>query len=190
MPKLSIFVLALVVFGLFLAAVTLFAYLTQAANIQIIPLQSLYETLDRVWGIGRAVVFLFVALIASIVAFFYRRELAGLSPRWLGGMFLFSTIGMVLGLLVHYEYACCDTPWIYYFGFPFSWAYGFAYSLDYQPISRLSNYLNQILSQLEWHMLPWNLFVNYLFWVALGFVIFSIASPPGRHRRPGSSRSA
>ena len=174
MQKPYVLVIAMLLTGLILAFVGMLVYLTQAANVQVIAFQGLYWISDRVWGIGRAILYLFVTVVASAIAIIHFRELGSkLNSRWIGGILLFSTCGLLFGLVVHYANACCDSPVIFYFGFPLSWMRGVTSSWHFLPNSGM-NYLIQNFADLKWLVIPWNLFANFVFWFNLGFMFFAI----------------
>ena len=176
MPKRYLMIMAILLIGLIVALVNMLVHLTQTASVQVVFFQSLYMISDRVWGIGRAVVSLFVAIVASAIAIVFCRELnSKLNSRWVGGILLVSICGLLLGLIVHYAYACCDTPIIYYLGFPVSWLRGVTSSWRSLPTSAIS-YLIQNLNTMKWHILIWHLLVNVLFWFNVGFILFAMGN--------------
>jgi len=174
MPKRYILVVFLMLMGLFVALVNILVHLTQVANIQVIFFQSLYWISDQVWGLGRAIIILLVATAASAIAIVYYRELNNkLNTKWFGGILLFSIFGLILGLIVHYAYACCDTPIIFYLGFPLSWMRGVTSFWRSLPTSA-SSYLIHYFRLLSWHLVLWHLFADFLFWFDIGFILFAI----------------
>jgi len=74
---------------------------------------------------------------------------------------------------------CCEPTFAFHFGFPFSFLLGiigFEYS-----VQQFSNYgLFEVLSNSElrilWRVLPYQLFLNVLFWTNIVFVLLSLAS--------------
>jgi hypothetical protein len=166
--------IVLLLSGLILALTSLLVHLTQAVNIQVIAFQGLYLISDRVWGIGRASIYVFVTAIASAIAIIYYRELSSqMNSRRFGGIFLFSICCLFFGVFVHYAKACCDSPVIFYFGFPLSWLRGVTSSWHLLPDSGI-NYLIQNFNDLNWQVIPWNFFANFVFWLNLGFMFFAV----------------
>jgi hypothetical protein len=173
-PKPYISVIVLLLAGLIFAFAGMLVQLTEAANIQVIAFRDLYSISDQVWGIWRAFIYLLVTAVASVIAIKYYRELSGqLNSRRIGGIFLFSICGLFFGLVVHYAKACCDSPVIFYFGFPLNWVRGITRSWHYLPNSAI-NYLIQNFYDLNWRIVPWNFFANVIFWLNLGFIFFVI----------------
>lgn len=129
------------------------------------------------WGIGRVVVYFLVTSAASVFAISRHRELRGrLNTRWLSCMILFSVSGLLLGMVVFYASACCDTPIVFNFGFPLSWINGITSSWHSLP-SSTNDYLIKNFSNFKWNMVPWNLVANVVFWFNVSFLLFAIRKP-------------
>lgn len=174
MSKQYFCVAILSVVSLILALIYLLAYMTQTVNVQVVVIQSFYRILDHVAGIGRVIACLLVAFVTAVLAIVFNRELGyQLSTRSLGYIFLFTTGGVILGLLVYYAYVCCDSPVIFYFGFPLSWMRGVTNSWNFLP-SPSAIYIIQNLSDFRWNLVIWNFFASFLFWFNAGFILFAI----------------
>ena len=174
MTKRYLFIAVLLAANLILALIYTLVYFTHRANILIVVFQSLYWSLDRVAGIVRAIVYLLVASVTTTLAFgFHRHFEKKLNTRWLVYILLFSTGGVLLGLLVHYADVCCDSPVIFYFGFPLSWMRGVTNSWNLLPTSP-TIYLIQNFGAFKWNLVLWNLFASLLFWFNAGFILFAI----------------
>lgn len=177
MPRGYILFIAISLIGVLFALLGLLVYFSQAVGIQIINLQSFYWNLDRVWGIERVVVYFLVAFAASMFAIFRHRELRGrLNTRWLNYMILFSVSGLLLGLVVFYASACCDSPIVFYFGFPLSWIHGITSSWHSLP-SSTNDYLIKNFSNFKWNMVPWNLIANVIFWFNVSLLLLANRKP-------------
>ncbi len=98
MPKRYVLVAALSFIGMLVALVGLLVYFTQAVGVQIIFLQSLYWNLDRVWGLGRIIIYFLVVFTASVSAIFRYRKLSDrLNSMLLSYLILFSVSGLLFG---------------------------------------------------------------------------------------------
>jgi hypothetical protein len=74
---------------------------------------------------------------------------------------------------------CCESPFTFYFGFPFSFMLGIA-GFDYS-IQQYGHFnLLQVLSDrgltIAWKFLPYRFFLNLLFWSNIVFLFLSLAS--------------
>lgn len=73
---------------------------------------------------------------------------------------------------------CCEHPLSFYFGFPFSYLLGIG-SFIYSEMQPYENYgiLKIIASsepQVHWGFLPYEFFLNFLFWSNIIFVLFGL----------------
>jgi hypothetical protein len=160
--------------SLILALIYTLVFLTQDMNIQIVVLQGLYWSLDRTSGNVRLISYLLIALANTLLAFGFHQQLKSkMSTRWIEYVLLFSISGVILGLLIQYAYVCCDSPVIFYFGFPLSWLRGVTNSWNFLPAAPIS-YLIQNYSDFKWNITLWNLFVSFSFWFNIGFILFAI----------------
>lgn len=175
MPKLYTLVFLLLFIGFIFALLSAFVYLTRAANIQSVIFQNFYWSSDRAVGIGGVLVYLFVTFVSGTIAMILHRKLSSeMNIRWLGGVLLISLCGLLIGLVIHHVDACCDTPVIYYFGFPLSFVRGVTSSWHSLPYSE-TIYLVRNFENLRWLLAPWNFIINFVFWFNVGFILFSIS---------------
>jgi hypothetical protein len=170
---LSILVL-LSIISLLIALLIILLYLTQAANIQVIPLQRLYWSLDKAWGWGRAIANLLIAVAAiSMSVFILKRAIIRLEIRAILTILIVTFGGLLFGSVINYTYACCEMPVMHYFGFPFSWWRGIAGSSNIQSPIIVS--LLQNSDQFQPRILLWGLITDLLFWLNIGLLYLTFS---------------
>lgn len=159
--------------SILLALLILVLNLTQASNIQIIPLQRLYWTLDKSGGMGRSITNISVILVASVCAIYSSRKINIIQNiREFGFLLFLSVLGLTLGLAYHYAYACCESPVLIYLGFPFSWLQGVTRS-GHQLTSPVFEYLFTQSDQITWKVILWGWIKDVIFWLNVGLLFLS-----------------
>lgn len=167
--------------GLFLAVLILIATLTEAAMIQIVFIQPLYWALDHSWMLGRATVNILIALAASSVTLSRIRLSIKTGTRMPSDNPLESwttipliAFSLLLSSVIHYQYKCCDTPWILHLGFPLSWVY---IPVDgiLQAASR-AGFLLQQVTHGKGFINEWGLITDLFFWFNIASLLCFIRS--------------
>lgn len=151
-------ILSIVCLGL--AILVLIIPLTEMSNIQVPALKPLYSTLDKSWLLVRSLFFLIVSITGFLWLFRSRRSTKAIGTiRYLS----FTIIGSIVSLAVFYGYSCCDSPVVFYMGFPFSWLRGITPAQHYLPLPAFE-YLTANVLHIDWEIKLVGLVLDILFW--------------------------
>jgi hypothetical protein len=131
---------------------------------------------------GKSLLYFGAAIISILVAWSFtsKRRLHIFLPS-LKPVLLFAAFPTLTSILTtHYLSVlgwCCESPFTFYFGFPFSFLRGVG-GPDYSLMSQYSNYsffavLRASELQISWQFLPYPIFLNALFWSNMIFSFLS-----------------
>jgi len=150
---------------------------------------------ERVW------LFCGVAVVGAIVAgiFHLRKQLMVYLPSFISVLCL-AVIPLIAGAgFSHYfSFAgwCCETPYGFFFGFPFSFLFGMA-GFDRSLIQYSGLGFFEILKipglAIGWELLLYGFFLDFLFWSCIIFILLTLATYPilrGKtgHKSPNTLR--
>ncbi|MEN4013809.1 MAG: hypothetical protein ROW48_17365 [Bellilinea sp.] len=149
------------IISLGLAFIMLLIPITETNSAQVIMLQPLYSILDKSWLLFRSLVFFLFSIAAIIVLSRNAQTL-----RINGTLRYFVVIGvpgLLASLVIFYGFSCCDSPVVFFMGFPFSWLRGITPAQHYLPLPAFQ-YLMMNFSQFNWDIEAFSLITNILFW--------------------------
>jgi hypothetical protein len=133
--------------------------LTEMKNIQVPALQPLYFALDKSWLLFRSLFFLIISIFGFLCLFRTHRSTQTIGTiRYLSFMF----IGLIVSLAVFYGYSCCDSPVVFYMGFPFSWLRGITPAQHYLSLPAFE-YLTANVLHIDWEIKLVSLVLDILF---------------------------
>lgn len=144
-----------------LALLILVIPITEMHNIQITVLLVLYFALDKSYLLIRALFFFLASIIVCIMVF--RSPETFIGEKKLKRFVTTIVIGLLVGLIIFYGASCCDTPVIFFMGFPFSWLRGVAPVFHYLPEPPLHYLLSNIFG-IHWYVDAYSLIIDVLFW--------------------------
>jgi hypothetical protein len=161
----------ILIFGVtvLLSFIAILAFITQAFNFDLVSIQWLYGVLDRTWGMIRAIIMLLISLGGFLILIYYKRKKVEGKSLTLGLIIAF--VGLVLGLLVFYDRSCCDTPIVFYLGFPLSWLRGMTNSTNSLQLP-IAPFLFQNLRQIIWYIDTFSLIMDILLGYVVGVIVF------------------
>ncbi len=160
------FIVSIISLGL--AFVIMIISLTETSGIQIIMLQPLYSILDRSLLLFRSLVFFIFSLAGIIVLSRNAQNLKfnGI-PRYFVVIIL---LGLITSLAIFYGISCCDSPVVFFMGFPFSWLRGITQAQHYLPLPAFQ-YLIMNFVQIDWNIDAFSLVTNMLFWYNVSLLV-------------------
>jgi hypothetical protein len=140
--------------------------------------------IEHVASGARVSLFYGIALIAILLAWHFARNkrLSALLPSFkvVSTIAIFATLaGLFLFHYLAYLGFCCETPYAYFFGFPFSFLYGIS-GFD-SSIQKLAHYgLYEILivpkMSLIWSVRFYPLIMDILFWLNIAFTFYGLVN--------------
>jgi len=157
------------IISLVFAFIILIIPITKTYNAQVIFLQSLYSNLDKSWLFLRSLVF-FLFSIAGISVVARNAQILKIK-RLLRYFIVFCVLGLPIGLVIFYGYSCCDSPVVFFMGFPFSWLRGITPAQHYLPLPAY-HYLIVNLSQIDWGVEVISLIADIFFWYNISLLVF------------------
>jgi hypothetical protein len=143
--------------------------------------------LEHVASCQRIILFSTCAVISVLasLAFFIIKPLSDSLPSF-KVIFLISILPLALGIILSHYFSrlgfCCETPYTYFFGFPFSGLIGIVGdNLSQLAYAHYSNYgLLDILFRsglhLSWSIQPIHLFLNITFWLNSSFIVCGLGA--------------
>jgi len=154
-----------------LACLILIIPITEINGIQVIILQPLYHILDKSWLLFRSLVFFVFSIVGIVVL--SRNAQTWKINRALKYFVAVMALGLIASLIVFYGFSCCESPVIFYMGFPFSWLRGITHAQYYLPLPAFQ-YLIMNFLHIDWYIDTFSLVTNILFWYDISLlVIFS-----------------
>lgn len=156
------------VISLGIACIILIVPITARNGYQIIMLQPLHSILDKSWLLIRSLVF-FLFSIASVIALSRSTQKLKIN----GSLWYFVGIivlGLLASLIIFYGFSCCDSPVVFFMGFPFSWLRGITQAQHYLPLPAFQ-YLIMNFLQIDWNIDGFSLVANILFWYDLSLLV-------------------
>jgi len=131
-------------------------------------LQPLYSILDKSWLLFRSLVF-FIFSLAGIVVLSRNAQNLKFNgiPRY--GVVII-LLGLISGLAIFYGFSCCDSPVVFFMGFPFSWLRGITQAQHYLPLPSVQ-YLMMNFFQIAWDIDAFSLVTNILFWYNVSLLV-------------------
>jgi len=170
----------------FLLAIVIFIIaLTEKSFIQIIVLQPLYSILDKTLLLFRSLIFLVFSLAGIVVL--SRKTQTHKKLTHLGRFVTITLLGLLASLIIFYAFSCCDSPVIFFMGFPFSWFRGLTQAQHYLPLPAFQ-YLIINYSKIDWGIDAFSLITNMFFWHNV-FLLLDVLQQqnwlgPQKHRIP------
>jgi len=160
--------IAVSIVSLGIALVISIVALTGRNNMQIILLQPYYASLDKSGLLVRALVFV-LASTAGIILL-SRTTIKLELPGTLRIFAVITAAGLIAGLGVFYGFSCCDTPVVFWMGFPFSWLRGITPAQHYLLLP-VFQYLLTHLPQIHWNVDAFSLIASALFWYDVALLV-------------------
>ncbi len=129
----------------------------------------------------RVLLFCGGAIISFVIAWVFnsKKQLIILLPSFKSVLLLalLPTLSSVLSNYMAFMGWCCEQPFGYFFGFPFSFVHGIV-GFD-SSVLQYANYgLFEILTTSEftvnWKFFPYQFFLNFLFWSNIVFVLLNL----------------
>ncbi len=140
------FFLTIICLGL--AVLVLIIPLTEMKNIQVVALQPLTFALEKSWMLVRSLIFLLISGVGFLGMVRIHRSTKAIDPiRYV----VFTVISLIVTLAVFYGYSCCDSPVVFYMGFPFSWLRGITPAQHYLPLPSFE-YLTANVLHIDWEI--------------------------------------
>ena len=156
------------IISLGLAFLILIIPITETNGAQVILLQPLYSILDKSWLLFRSLVFC-VFSIAGISVLARNAQTLKLN-RTLRYFVVIIVLGLIISLVIFYGFSCCDSPVVFFMGFPFSWLRGITQAQHYLPLPAFQ-YLIMNFSQIDWDIDVISLIANIFFWYNVSLLV-------------------
>lgn len=156
------------ILSLGLAFVILITSLTEINNVQVVMLQPLYSILDKSWLLFRSMVF-FLFSIAAIIVLSRSAQALRINDS-IRYFVIIVVLGLLAGLLIFYGFSCCDSPVVFFMGFPFSWLRGITSAQHYLPLPAFQ-YFMMNFSQFNWDIDVFSFITNILFWYNVSLLV-------------------
>lgn len=160
------FIVSIISLGL--AFLILIIPITERNGIQVIILQPLYSILDKSWLLFRSLVF-FLFSIAGIIVLSRNAQTLKIN-RTLRYFVAIIVLGLIASLIIFYGFSCCDSPVVFFMGFPFSWLRGITQAQHYLPLPAFQ-YLIMNFLQIDWDIDAFSFITNILFWYDISLLV-------------------
>jgi hypothetical protein len=157
------------IISLGVAFVILIIPITETSGAQVIMLQPLYSILDKSWLLFRSLIF-FVFSIAGIIVLSRNAQILKIINGTLRYFLVIIVLGLTTSLLFFYGFSCCDSPVVFFMGFPFSWLRGITQTQHYLPLPAFQ-YLITNFFQIDWAIDSFSLITDILFWYTVSLLV-------------------
>ncbi len=153
------FIVSIISLGL--AFLILIVPITETSGAQVIVLQPLYSILDKSWLLFRSLVF-FAFSTAGTISLARNAQTLKIN-RTLRYFVVIIVLGLIASLVIFYGFSCCDSPVVFFMGFPFSWLRGITQAQHYLPLPAFQ-YLVMNFLHIDWDIDVISLIANIFFW--------------------------